>query len=307
MPLTQAQGLLLSNDWLMRRFVEDSPFVIQLSYRFPWFEVWGDSERWSTTPALLTAKPIGFCSPLPEQTTVPQSRSYSYGHIATRRDVCYSTQDLQSNVNDQSVAQLEMACRNILYEIWREFIAGNPAITPGEMLGVDAIINQAAFAGQIIDAAGGALTTKLLDQALRRIGQGDGWADAVYTGPDGYNAIRQAFLSQGSLPQQQALLVPDGNGGTKTMWTTYVDGVPVYWSDFVPIEVFQNVRVQKIWFFKFGQRHVHGIIPSSIGRRSMIKIRSTIIDGAIRYDATFAGGISVPSVKDIAVIKNVAI
>jgi hypothetical protein len=149
--------------------------------------------------------------------------------------------------------------------------------------------------------------TLLLDQALRLIGQGDGWADAVYTGREGYNAIRQAFLGQGSLPQQQALLVPDGNGGTKTMWTTHVDGVPVYWSDFVPVELFQTVRVQKIWFFKFGQRHMHGIIPASIGRRSMIKIRSTIIDGAIRYDATFAGGISVPSVKDIAVIKNVAI
>lgn len=307
MSLTQAQGLSLSNDWLTRRFTEDGPFAMQLSYRLPWFEVWGDSERWSTTVALPTAKPIGFCAPLTEQTTVPQARSYGYGYIATRRDVCYSTQDLQSNVNDQSVAQLEMGCRNILYEIWRQVISGNPGVTPGEMLGFDAIIGQAAFAGQIIDALGTPVTATQLDQALRLIGQGDGWADAIYTGPEGYNAIRRAFFAQGSIPQQQALLVPDGNGGTRTMWTTHVDGVPVYWSNFVPTELFQNIKVQKIWFLKLGRRHIHGIIPASIGRRSMIKIRSTIGDGFIRYDQTFAGAVSVPSVKDIAVIRNVAI
>ena len=172
MPLSPAQGLLLSNDFLVGRFIEDSPFVIQPAHFLPFFEVPGDSERWSTTAAILPASALPFCGPIADQTTVPIARSYSFGELATSRIVCYGTQDLQSNANDQSAAQLEMAFRQLLYGFFRLLFIGNPA-NPGEFIGFDNIITGAAFAGQIVDALGLALTTRLLDRAQRRLKSGD--------------------------------------------------------------------------------------------------------------------------------------
>lgn len=308
MPLTQAQGLLLSNDILMRHILEDSPFVTQLVHFFRFFEVDGDTERWATTSALPTALPIGFGQPLTEQTTVPASRTYSFGQIATAREVLYNTQDLQSNVNDQSEVQLRMALQNLHYGFWRLFILGNPA-NPGEFAGLDSIISGAAFAGQIVDALGLALTTRMLDRAQRRVRTGDNFEGFIYTSPQGYVEIRQAFLGSGTLPQEVAVTVPDGNGGFKAVSMMHVNGWLVTWSDFVPTETFGANTVTKIWFLKLGARRIHGIVPSSTGQRSMIRVRSTILTqtSALRYDLTFPVGISVPSVSDIAVIRNVLV
>jgi len=306
MSLTQAQGLLLSDDILMKHFVEDGPKVIQLSHRLPFFEVDGDTERWGTTAALPSATPQAFGGPYIEQTTIPVTRTYSFGYIGTSRTVNHATQDLQSNVNDQAAVQLEMGVRNLLYEFWRQFILGITA-TPGEFQGLDNIINQPGFAGQIINAAGVALTTSQLDRALRLIGQGDGFADVIYTSTKGYNAIREAFFARGGVPQHKEFEVPDGNGGTKLMSVTHVDGVPVLWSDFVPLET-GDTRT-KVWILKLGQDHVHGIVPASTGKHSMIKIRSTVQPGVsvAEYQLNFPVGISVPSVKDIAMIKDIAV
>ncbi|KAF0245036.1 MAG: hypothetical protein FD180_1973 [Planctomycetota bacterium] len=307
MPLSPAQGLLLSNDFLVGRFIEDSPFVIQPAHFLPFFEVPGDSERWSTTAAILPASALPFCAPIADQTTVPVARSYSFGELATSRIVCYGTQDLQSNVNDQSAVQLEMACRQLLYGFFRLLFIGNP-VNPGEFIGFDNIITGAAFAGQIVDALGLALTTRLLDRAQRRPKSGDNFDGYICTSAQGYIEIRQAFLASGTLPQEVAVVVPDGNGGLKTVTMMHVNGWLVMWTDFVPIEQFQGSTVTKIWFFKFGRRHIHGIVPASGGRRSMFKIRSTLSQGSgIRYDVVFPVAISVPAVSDIAVISNVLV
>jgi hypothetical protein len=306
MSLTRAQGLLLSNDWLLARFIEDAPFVMQLAQELPFFEIDGDSERFSPTDALPAAPPVGFCVALTEQSTIPKTRSYSFGMLGTQRTVCYSTQYLQSNVNDQTLAQTEMACRNLLYGFWTLFITGNPA-TAGEFAGLDTIISGADFAGQIIDAAGTPVTTALLDRALRLIRSGEGYADKIYTSPDGYNAIREAYFVRGTSPQQQAHIVPNGNGGARSMWTTHVDGVPVVWSHFVPVRV-GPPKVTDIWFLKMGRRHLHGMVPMrGGGRRSMIKIQATLGAGLTRYDLVFPVAIAVPSVSDIAVIRNVLV
>ncbi len=307
MPLTPAQGLLLSNDFLVGRFIEDSPFVIQLAHFFPFFEVPGDSERWSTTVAVPPASPLPFCGPIADQTTVPAARSYSFGEVATSRVVCYGTQDLQSNVNDQSAVQLEIACRQLLYGFFRLLNVGNAA-NAGEFAGLDNIITGAAFAGQIVDALGLPLTTRMLDRAQRRVKSGDNLEGIVMTSAQGYIEIRQAFLGAGTLPQEVPVVVPDGNGGLKTVSMMHINGWLVIWSDFVPIEQFQATTVTKIWFLKLGRRHFHGIVPASGGRRSMFKIRSSLSQGSgIRYDVVFPCAISVPSVSDIAVVQNVLV
>lgn len=307
MPLSPAQGLLLSNDFLVGRFIEDSPFVIQPAHFLPFFEVSGDSERWSTTVAIPPASPLPFCGPIADQTTVPAARSYSFGEVATSRVVCYGTQDLQSNVNDQAAVQIEMATRQVLYGFFRLLFVGNPA-NPGEFIGFDNIITGAPFAGQIVDALGLALTTRLLDRAQRRIKAGDNFEGMIWTSAQGYIEIRQAFLASGTLPQEVSVAVPDGNGGLKTISMMHVNGWLVSWTDFVPIEQFQGSTVTKIWFVKLGRRHIHGIVPASSGTRSMFKVRSTLSQGSgTRYDVVFPVAISVPAVTDIAVISNVLV
>lgn len=309
MALTQAQGLLLSNDVLLRHFIEDQVRVTQLAHFLRFTEVDGNLERWATTALLPIAPPIGFGAALTEQTTVPQSRTYDFGMLATARTVSYSTQDTQSNVNDQAAVQLEMAVRNLWYGFWTLFITGNPA-NPGEFAGLEFIINGAAFAGQIIDVAGAPLTTRMLDRAQRLVKQGDNFGGIIYTSERGYVEIRQAFLSTGILPQELPVMVPDGYGGMKRVSIMHVNGWLVTWSDFVPtVQVGQNL-VTNIWFLRLGTNPgIHGIVPASTGRSSMIVVRSTILTttSATRYDLTFPVGISVPSVTDIAVLRNVLV
>jgi hypothetical protein len=61
-------GLVLSNDLLMRRLIEESPFVIKLSRRFL---ASVDFERWSTTPVLHTATEAPTGGPILEAMTRP--------------------------------------------------------------------------------------------------------------------------------------------------------------------------------------------------------------------------------------------
>jgi len=91
------------------------------------------------------------------------------------------------------------------------------------------------------------------------------------------------------------------------MAVTHVDGIPCFWSDYVPHET-GGTRT-KVWILKLGERHVHGIIPKSVGKKSMIKVRSTLQPGAAitEYQMNMASGISVPSVKDIAAVTNIAV
>jgi hypothetical protein len=74
------------------------------------------------------------------------------------------------------------------------------------------------------------------------------------------------------------------------------------------IEQFQGSTVTKIWFFKFGPRHIHGIVPASSGTRSMFKVHSTLSHSSgTRYEVVFPVAFSVPAVSDIAVISNVLV
>lgn len=308
MPLTQAQGLLLSNDLLLAKFIEDQVFVTQLAGIFPFKEIFGDRERFSLAPALPAAGSFGFGgAPIPEQTTVPTSREYPFGILGTARIVNYATQDLQSNVNDQTAVQIDEAARQLHYGFWTQFITGNPAV-PTQFQGLDNIIGQPAFAGQILDKGGTPVTTVDLDRALKGVRADENDVTAVYTSGDGVVAIHEAFISRGVYLPSESFPSMNAIGRRALVKRPSVFGVPVYWSSFVP--VLPGPTRTDIWFLKLGERHIHGIVPPLNGQRTFLKVRTTHLgqlEPSTRHDISWAVGIAVPAATDIFVIRNVAI
>ena len=236
MALTQLQGLGLSNDWLAPGMLEDDPRVVQLASRFFFEPVAGDSARYALSLLLAPSGVVGYGPPpTPLTQSVPFNRSYAFGVLAESFTVNYATQDAQSNVNDQTVEQFGKALRRLLYGFWRQFIAGDPTVTPNEFQGLRAIINQPAFAGQIIDKGGAPLTTKDLSDAMRRIKSSDNFCVYCYTSGEGLTAIEEAFVARGVLPTPIHSLVPDGNGSQNLVTRSSVWGAELFWSDFVDI------------------------------------------------------------------------
>lgn len=309
MPLTEAQGLFLTNDAYMRHFLEDAKFVTQLAGIFPFEEVDGNEERWPVTGPLATAASFGFGGPaLPEQTTVPSARVYTYGNLGTARVVNWSTEDLQSAQNDQAQEQVSKAARQLHYKFWELFITGNP-VTPGEFAGLDVIVGDPAFAGQINDKLATPVTTIDLDNALKGVRSDEGSVTCVYTSSEGITAINEAFIARGVYPPLTNCSYLNAAGQQASRPCTSVFGVPALWSNKVPI-IPGPPDLTDIWFFKLGPTNIHGIVPPLRGANTMIKIHETSLgdtEPSTRYDVTWPVGLSVPHITDLFVIKNVAI
>jgi hypothetical protein len=306
MSLTEAQGLFLTNDVLMRRWVEDSPKVTQLAGVFGFEELYGNEERWAITGALATAESVAYGPPpLTDQTTVPEERVYTFGNLGTARVLNWSTQDLQSTQLDQRGEQVEKAARQLQYKFWELFITGDP-VNPGEFKGLDLIMADPAFAAQTQDKGGAAVTTFDLDNALKAIRSDDGSVTCVYTSPQGISAINEAFIARGVFAPLTTCSYMNFAGQMATRPCTSVFGVPALWSDFVPFKPDPKFTTD-IWFFKLGAEHIHGIIPPLNGASTMLKIRETSLgatEPATRIDITWPVALSVPRPSDVFVIRD---
>lgn len=309
MPLTEAQGLFLTNDAYLRHFLEDAPHVTQLAALLPFTEVAGNEERWAVARPLGPASTLGYGGPpLPEQTTQPFPRVFTFGNLGTARDVNWSTQDLQSAQNDQTALQIAKAARQLHYKFWELFITGNPA-TPGEFAGLDLIVSNPAFALQVNDLAGAPVTTVDLDNALKGVRSDEGSVTCVYTSGAGITAIDEAFVARGTYPA----LAGHADRTIARQWAsqrcTSVFGVPALWSDLVPV-IPGPPDLTDIWFLKLGPGHLHGITPPRRRADTMVQVRSRSLGAttpATRHDITWPVGLSVPVTTDLFVIKNAAI
>lgn len=317
MALTQAQGLLLSNDFLLAQYLEQSPLVTQLAARFPFFTLGvqpdgsthgnsagGNLWRVANTKVGVSGS-VGFGPPpIPLSQAVPVNFEYTLGLLGEAFTINYATQDTQSDVFNQYLAQKYYAGRGLHYGFWRQFIEGNPA-NPGEFQGLRDIINQPAFANQIIDLAGGPLTTQALSDARSRVTNREGYAEVAYTSSEGLTAIEQAFLAQGALPPIAPFQVTDGLGGTKTYNKAHAFGAEILTSAFVPV-IPGPTNLTEIWFMNLGQGAVHGFCPPMVGG-SMVRERSVDLgptEPATQHSYTWPSGIVVSTVTCISVVQN---
>jgi len=234
LPLSKAEGLLLSNDELLGGLLENVTRRHQLAPLLPFSCIHGDSLR------IARADAADF-GPLPDFDTVPLA-SLPDGTATPTGDVSFElkmlTQDVAttlyakenlSAVNDQAALQIQAALRRMMYEFWSAFYSGDSSIDPAEFDGVRKLIP----AGRTLlpkDAINHYLTLNDLARLTSLVAAGGGRPDFILTSDLGYRNIHQACLDAGVEPE--SVSVPDGAGGDRQ--TLAFGGIPVLVDEGIP-------------------------------------------------------------------------
>lgn len=283
MPLTKAQGLLLSNDELLAHLLENAANRIQLAEKLPFFPVNGDTLRVERSSAAdFGVDPL--FDPVPLTTTegvaVPTSALEAKFELKMLvQDVI--VEDLVaidfSNVNSQVGVQLEAATRRMLYKFWRTFGIGDTSANPQEFSGVRKLTS-APQTIQAIDITNFFLDLNDLSRLIAKITANNGRPHCLWTNPLGYKNILFAHYAKGVLPDYVVINVPDSGGGFVPRRVLTFEGTPVYIDEFYPndetgLGTFTNGT--SIYAFVLGRGGLYGIVPASVGRK-MIRVKEVL-------------------------------
>lgn len=282
MPLTKAQGLLLSNDELLAGLIENEPKKIQLAEVLPFYPINGDTLRVERSSAadygiapLFDTVPVT----VTEGVAVPTSALEAKFELKGVVQNCVVNQwvsSAASPVNPQVGLQLEAAKRRLLYEFWTKFIAGDETVNSQEFSG----IRKLTPSRQVITPNDGTNHfARMLDLArvTDLITANGGRPCVLYTGPLGYKNILNAYYVAGLEPEYVEVDVPDPVRGSRRRRMLAYQGIPVYQDSNMPtnetIGAFSNGT--SIYAMVLGRGGVYGIVPAHAGR-SMIQVKEVL-------------------------------
>jgi hypothetical protein len=282
MPLTKAEGLLLSNDELLAHLLENDGSRIQLAERLPFFPVNGDTlrvERASSSD--FGSDPLFDTVPV----TVTEGKAVPTSSLEAKFELKLLVQDVivndfvaynQSNVNSQVGVQLEAATRRMLYKFWKAFGTGDTSVNSQEFSGV----RKLTPAGQSIttnDTTNYALDLIDLARLVSKVKSNNGRPHVLWTNPLGYKNIQKAYFDKGLEPEYVMVNVPDSNGGFAQRPCLAFEGIPIYQDEFYPTNETlggQNNGLS-IYAMVLGRGGLYGIVPSSFGQK-MIRVKEVL-------------------------------
>lgn len=300
MPLG-GEARFLSNNLLAQGLLENFPNRLQFLTVLPFFGIKGNSLTYVRTPELTFADTIGFCDRIPEHTKLPERPvDFPMAELATHFEVCYKSQDIFSDTNDQVAVQQGLAIRQLLYRFGEQFEIGNTQNNPNTFKGLKQLVNPS----KVIDLGGAPLTIEHLDQAKGLVRTNNGYAGVIITNQLGYEFIRKAHYNVGIIPETAEIAVPDPLNGMRMQKVTSFDGFIVYINDKQP--VMRQSRTN-IWFAILGWNHLHAIIPESVGENMFVS-RTTIRPDSsqIVTHVTWPVGLALGSQSALAGILNAA-
>ena len=286
MPLTKAEGLLLSNDELLAHIIENDSSRIQLAERLPFFPINGQELRVERASASdFGVDPLFDTVPV----TVTEGKAVPTSSLEAKFELKLLMQDVivndfvqynQSNVNSQLGVQLEAATRRMLYKFWKSFGIGDTSVNSQEFSGV----RKLTPAGQLIqtnDTTNYALDLIDLARLVAKVKANNGRAHVLWTNPLGYKNILKAHYDKQMEPQYIDVEVPDASGGFRTKRMLSFEGVPVYVDEFYPtnesVGTFSNGI--SIYAMVLGRGGLYGIVPASFGSE-MIRSKEVLVAGS---------------------------
>jgi hypothetical protein len=295
MPLTKAEGLLLSNDELLAHLLENEARRIQLAERLPFFPVNGHSLRversqlsdFGTDP-LFDTVPV----------TVTEGKATPTSALETSFELKLLVQDVivndyvaynQSNVNSQVGVQLEAGTRRMLYKFWKAFGTGRIATNAQEFDGVRTF----APTGSPQTISANDTTNWYLDlidlaRLVAKVTANNGRPHVLWTSPAGLKNIQKAYFDKGLEPEYVMINVPDSNGGFTQRPCLAFQGIPVYVDEFYPAvaesggtgdSVGTFTDGTSIYAMVLGRGGLYGIVPASFGQK-MIRVKEVLVAGA---------------------------
>lgn len=285
MPLTKAEGLLLSNDELLAHLLENDSNRIQLAERLPFFPVNGDTLRVERSSAAdFGTDPVFDTVPV----VVPEGVAKPTSSLEAKFELKLLVQDVivndfvaynQSNVNSQVGVQLEAGTRRMLYKFWKTFGIGDTTVNVQEFSGV----RKLTPTGQTIqtnDTTSFFLDLIDLSRLVAKVKANNGRPHVLWTNPLGYKNIMKAFFDKGIEPEYVMVNVPDSNGGFTQRPCLAFEGIPVYQDEFYPtnesVGTFTNGL--SIYAMALGRGGLYGMVPASFGRK-MIRVKEVLVSG----------------------------
>jgi HK97 family phage major capsid protein len=226
MSVTLANAQALGLDDKQAALAEEIITVDELFSVLPFIPVSGNAYAWEREDALVTAAALGIGGSFtPGQSTYTQK---SIGLTTLGAQV-----ELNKLIQNQGVgalvdggiqaSQLARAAKSVARKFQEQFILGDG--TNDTMTGLDTVMADSAFAGQLIDAGDAVLTLDMLDDLIASVKLRR--ADAIVATQRGRNKIKSLLRSAGGVTYSEI-------AGRQMM--TY-DGIPILANDWITGDV----------------------------------------------------------------------
>jgi hypothetical protein len=282
MPLTKAQGLLLSNDDLLAGLIENEPKKIQLAEVLPFFPINGDTLRVERSSAsdfgiapLFDTVPVTVTEGVAVPTTSLEAKFELKGIVQNVVVNSYVSTAL-SAINSAVGLQIEAATRRLLYEFWTKFITGDETVNSQEFSGIRKLTPSRQLI-QTNDTTNYFLRMLDLARLVGLVTANGGRPDVLYTGPLGYRNVLNAYFVAGLEPEYVEVEVPDAVRGSRRRRMLAYEGIPVYQDTNMPtnetVGAFSNGT--SIYAMCLGRGGVYGIVPAHAGRK-MIQVQEVL-------------------------------